>query len=196
MEVQQLRPGLWRWTGLHPEWKPSDGGPDGWEQEVGCVYAETEDAVVLFDPLAPPEDEERFWAALDRDVERLGRPVVVMVTCEWHERSAAVVAERYGAVRTVIPDGVEPIPVLPVEETLYWLPAYGALVAGDALIGVEGGGGVRLLPESWMEGRTTPDEMRALLASVLELPVELVLVSHGEPVLEGGRDALARALAG
>ncbi len=26
------------------------------------------------------------------------------------------------------------------------------------------------------------------------LPVELVLVSHGEPVLEGGADALKRAL--
>jgi hypothetical protein len=30
---------------------------------------------------------------------------------------------------------------------------------------------------------------------VLELPVELVLVSHGEPVLANGRAAVARALA-
>jgi hypothetical protein len=30
---------------------------------------------------------------------------------------------------------------------------------------------------------------------LLELPIERVLVSHGEPVLRGGHAALARALA-
>jgi len=34
------------------------------------------------------------------------------------------------------------------------------------------------------------EELRPLLA----LPIELVLVSHGEPVLEGGSEALARAI--
>ncbi len=194
MEVRKLRPGLWRWTGLHPDWTPAEGGPEGWEQEVGCVYAETQDAVVLIDPLVPPEDEERFWSALDRDVERVGQPVVALVTCEWHERSAEAFVERYGAVRSVIPDGVEPIPVEPMEETLFWLPQYGALVAGDVLVGADEGG-VRLLPESWMEGRTNPAEMRELLMPLLDLPVELVLVSHGEPVLEQGGAALAHALA-
>jgi hypothetical protein len=36
-----------------------------------------------------------------------------------------------------------------------------------------------------------PDALRPLL----DLPIELVLVSHGEPVFSGGRDALERALA-
>jgi hypothetical protein len=36
--------------------------------------------------------------------------------------------------------------------------------------------------------------MRAALEPLLELPIERILVSHGEPVLTGGRDALARAL--
>jgi hypothetical protein len=39
------------------------------------------------------------------------------------------------------------------------------------------------------------DGLRAALRPLLELPVESVLVSHGEPVLENGRDAIARALA-
>jgi hypothetical protein len=32
------------------------------------------------------------------------------------------------------------------------------------------------------------------LRPLLDLPVEMVLVSHGEPVLRDGRNALARAL--
>ena len=37
-------------------------------------------------------------------------------------------------------------------------------------------------------------ELRESLRPLLDLPVELVLVSHGEPVLENGREAIAAAL--
>jgi hypothetical protein len=40
----------------------------------------------------------------------------------------------------------------------------------------------------------TVNGLRVALRPLLELPIELVLVSHGKPVLEGGRDALERAL--
>src|SRR5437667_167472 len=117
MVVQQLGPGLWRWTGLHPDWTPDQGGPNGWEQEVGCVCS---------------------------------------------------------------------------EETILWIAEHGALVFGDVVLGAEGGG-VRLCPESWLEGGTHA-QLKAALRPLLDLPVERLLVSHGEPVLAGGRDALARAL--
>ncbi len=74
MEVTRLADGLWRWTALHPDWKPGDGGPDGWEQEVSCVYLEAPDHVVLVDPLVPGDERDRFFEALDRDVERARRP--------------------------------------------------------------------------------------------------------------------------
>ena len=45
MDVLEIAPGLWRWTGYHEEWK----------QNVGCVYCETQDGVVLVDPLVPPK---------------------------------------------------------------------------------------------------------------------------------------------
>src|SRR2546423_5774093 len=94
MEVQELRPGLWRWTAAHPEWEHAES----WGPEVGSVYAELPEAVVLVDPLVPADDaEERFWAALDRDVERLGRPVYVLLTVHWHERSVEAVLARYKA---------------------------------------------------------------------------------------------------
>ncbi|HEY9456357.1 MAG TPA: hypothetical protein VIQ56_00485, partial [Gaiella sp.] len=57
------------------------------------------------------------------------------------------------------------------------------------------GGGVRLCPESWLPSGVGHAELRTALAPLLELPVERVLVSHGVPVLAGGHDALAKALA-
>lgn len=186
MNVSELAPGLWRWTAPHPDWK---AGED-WEQEVGCVYYEAADATVLIDPLVPSE-QEPFSAALDRDVERRGLPVTILLTCESHERSAAELAERYHA-GDVPPDGVEPFVVGELEETLWWLPERMTLVVGDVLLG--GPDGVRVCPDSWLEGLASPAAIRAALRPLLDLPIERVLVSHGEPVLEHGRAALERAL--
>jgi glyoxylase-like metal-dependent hydrolase (beta-lactamase superfamily II) len=191
MRVQEVAPGLWRWTGLHPEWTPASAGPEGWDQEVGCVYYEGPDAVVLVDPLAPPEDEARFWAALDRDVERAGKPVRILLTVSWHDRSAEAVAKRYGAATDgPLPAGVEAHGAAAGEETVYRLPAHGALVFGDVVVGAEDG--VRLCPESWLEG--TLGQLKDELRPLLDFPIGRLLVSHGEPVLEGGQSALARAL--
>jgi hypothetical protein len=53
---------------------------------------------------------------------------------------------------------------------------------------------LRLCPERWL-GAGTHADLRALLRTLLELPVEHVLVSHGTPILSGGATALA-AVAG
>jgi hypothetical protein len=37
-------------------------------------------------------------------------------------------------------------------------------------------------------------QLRKALRPLLDLPVEMVLVSHGEPVLSSGREAIVRAL--
>jgi hypothetical protein len=114
VRVEKITDGLWYWTSLHPAWTPADGGPDGWEQEVGCVYYEAPGAAVLFDPLVPPEDADRFYAALDRDVARLGRPVRILLTVESHRRSSVELAERYGAVV----ESLRPLLELPVARAL------------------------------------------------------------------------------
>jgi glyoxylase-like metal-dependent hydrolase (beta-lactamase superfamily II) len=188
VSVDELAPGLWRWTAPHPEWREDAD----WERDVGCVYYEAPEATVLIDALVPPE-RERFFEALDRDVERRGLPVAIVVTCPWHERSSAELTERYGA-GTSAPPGVEPYVVLPeIEETVWWLPEHGALVPGDVLLGAPDG--VRVCPDDWLEDQVSPAAVRAELRRLLDLPVERVLLSHGEPVLEGGRSALERALA-
>ena len=194
MDVQMITEGLWRWTARHPDWAP---GKD-WPEDVGCVYYEAPQAVVLIDPLVPADEAERFWRALDRDVEGLGRPVVVLVTVGWHERSVDTVSSRYGA--TVwrhgdggpLPDGVRALPVEAAEETVFWLPEHAALVPGDVLLEEDG---LRLCPASWLPDGRTLDEVREALAPAPELPVERVLVSLGRPLLAGGSEALAATLA-
>ncbi|HTK23876.1 MAG TPA: MBL fold metallo-hydrolase [Gaiella sp.] len=210
MEVTRIADGLWRWSTYYGEWR----------EAVGSVYVEGDDAVVLVDPLVPEERDEagRFWRALDRDVKRAGARVHVLVTVFWHVRSAAAVARRYrgrihaaararapverrAGLRTTVfrpgdrlPASIEALPSGRATEVVFWLPAHAALVPGDVLLG-DGAGGIRLCPESWLPTGVGHADLREALAPLLELPVDRVLVSHGEPVLENGREAIARALA-
>jgi glyoxylase-like metal-dependent hydrolase (beta-lactamase superfamily II) len=200
MEVQELRPGLWRWTAAHPEWEHAET----WGPEVGSVYAELEEAVVVVDPLVPPDEEERFWSALDRDVKLAGRPLHVLLTVHWHERSVAAVLDRYHArlwrpeEKGDLPAGVQAEIVKGSDwvEALFFLEPHRALVAGDLLIGRDGG---VELPVAWFpkdEQEWARDELKPDLRKRLAaLPIELVLVSHGEPILENGAAAVVKALA-
>jgi hypothetical protein len=199
MDVQELRSGLWRWTASHPEWDHAEH----WGPDVGSVYAEVPGAVVLIDPLVPEDEEEKFWSTLDRDVERAARPVHVLLTVHWHERSVAAVLERYHATlwrpeeKGDLPAGVhaEVIKGSDWVEAMFFLEPHRALVVGDLLVGENGG---IELPVGWFpkgEQDWARDELKPMLRERLgALPVELVLVSHGEPVLGGGADALNRAL--
>ena len=201
MRLDELRPGLRRWTTHHPEWR----------QDVGSVAYEGPDELVLIDPLLVADD------ALDSLVARVAKPVSVLVTIFWHTRSAAAIAGRHGArvlgpsggkaaVRRraptmeafrpgdPLPGGVEAVATARSSEVVYWIPAHRAVVPGDALLGADDGG-VRLCPRGWLPESTTVEQLRTSLLPLLELPVTRVLVSHGEPVLRNGRAALEQALA-
>ena len=195
MDVHQLAPGLWRWTAAHPAWRP---GHD-WPREVGCVYVEAPDATVLVDPLVPADDEERFWSALDRDVERRALPVVVLLTCAWHRRSTDAVVDRYSG--RVWPDGA-PLPSDidaerfaegDWEEHVFVLRDHAALVFGD-VVEADETGRLRMPPNWWPADAPRTAQVRRELRRLLDRPIELVLVSHGSPVLADGHAALAQAL--
>jgi glyoxylase-like metal-dependent hydrolase (beta-lactamase superfamily II) len=206
VDIQELQPGLWRWTAPHPDWQPRAD----WEQEVGCVYYEAPDAVVLIDPLVPQDDDEdRFWQALDRDIDRADRPVAVLLTATWHARSTRAIVERYDArvyaqeqppgifavsdpFTEKLPGEIAAFAVPAAREAIYWLRQPRALVPGDTIVQDENG--VRLCPEPWLEGHTL-DELRADLRQLLELPVKLLLLSHGGPVESGAQETLARLVA-
>ena len=194
MALTEVAPGLRRWTAWHEEW----------QEDVGCLAVDTEDGLVLIDPLDPPRG--------------LGRPEHVLVTVFFHARStkAPHVWAHRSIVRRLANRGVEvtdaftgdePLPggmrsfqTARPGEVVYWLPRQRAVVAGDVLLGAgakprDTGAALRLCPERWL-GKATHDDLRDSLAPLLELPVSRVLVSHGQPVLRGGARALAAALAG
>jgi hypothetical protein len=52
-----------------------------------------------------------------------------------------------------------------------------------------------MCPESWLPEATGHGELAASLRPLLERPVERILLSHGDPVLEDALDALRNALA-
>jgi glyoxylase-like metal-dependent hydrolase (beta-lactamase superfamily II) len=197
---EEIRPGLWRWVAYHEEWK----------EEVGSVaLLGADERPILIDPLLP--------AGADELAGELSGPPHVLITIYYHARSTAEITERMPGARVWVPrraaaavrrrspvtdlfragdplpGGIEAFPTVRSSEVVFWLPAHRALVAGDVLLGSDGGE-LRLCPASWLPSGRTQEELGESLRPLLELPIELVLVSHGEPVLAGGREALAEAL--
>ena len=216
MKVEQIRPRLWRWTASHPDWTAEQGGDEGWEPEVSSYALVEADELVLIDPLVPADDEERFWRALDDDVEHHGPPQILL-TVFWHTRSAPTIAERYDGARVfapaakaeearervptvatyelgeTLPGGIEARGTEHRGEAVLWIPAHRALAAGDLFLGTEDGG-VRVVQDSWLRPGVTGEMIRDGLRPLLDLPVEVLLLTHGGPVLEDGRAKLKAAL--
>ncbi|HUH81220.1 MAG TPA: hypothetical protein VLZ06_07825 [Solirubrobacteraceae bacterium] len=201
MEAVEIVPGLYRWEAASPHWTPESD----WPQMVGSVLYELHEGAVLIDPQIPGEDREGFLAWLDDLLE--GRQVGILTTIRWHRRDRDELARRYvpghgedpyGAPGSrpwnEIPRDVSPRWLKGAGEIVFWLPGAATLVPGDSLVG-EGGGRLRVCPESWLEDVSVDRRgLAALLAALLELPCERILVSHGEPVLQEGRRALAQAV--
>ena len=198
--MEEIQPGLWTWTAPHPSWTPEAGGPDGWDEEVRSYAYDAGDVLVLFDPMSPPPEITETAA---------GRPVSVLLTVHWHQRSSIDLAVGLGATihapaekideveapalpyRMGEPGGIEPQPGGYPEEATLWIPSHRALVTGDVFLGREAG--VRVQPDSWISEGLTPAELRERLRPLLDLPIELLLPTHGDPV-DDGRQVLARAL--
>jgi hypothetical protein len=202
VDLVQLGRGLWRWTARHPAWRPgaAPDSPADWPAEVGCVACAAPGAFTLIDPLVPSGQEDRFWSTMDALIADHGEAVAVLTTIGFHRRSRDAFVARYGAntsrARANLPQGVESRPVRGAGEVMFWLTEHRALVPGDRILGGPDGG-LRLCPASWLgylRTGMTVEWLRDALRPLLELPIEMVLVSHGEPVLSGGRGALAAAI--
>jgi glyoxylase-like metal-dependent hydrolase (beta-lactamase superfamily II) len=199
VEIRDVAPGLWLWRREYPAWRPGVG----WGPVVASTCVQSAGEVVLVDPLAPEDPDDDLWTRLDETP-----PTTVAILKPDHVRSVDLFVRRYGArafgpylfFRHDIPE-TELEPVQPGSElpgglvalydgrgrmeTPLWLPEQRALVFADALTAPEGELTVWGTP--WHEERVLP-----ALRALLELPFELVIVSHGEPVHD--RAAFERAL--
>ena len=137
----------------------------------------TDDGVILFDPIEPPEE-------LTRD-----GLVEVVLTAEWHGRDAKKLGLPIRG--DDLPPQVTAQPAFfPGERTL-WIPAQNALIVGDSLPGAGA------IPDEWLNSdwaKGTRDDYNAKLRPLVDLPVELLLPTHGDPVTEDAGGALRRAL--
>jgi hypothetical protein len=50
--MRELRPGVWHWTAPHPQWTADQP----WPHEVSSYAIDDGSRVLLFDPLAVPEE--------------------------------------------------------------------------------------------------------------------------------------------
>jgi glyoxylase-like metal-dependent hydrolase (beta-lactamase superfamily II) len=195
--VREVQAGVWHWEAPHPDWKPETG--DGWGPEVSSYAIDDGERLLLIDPLAPPGEIDALAAA---------RKTAIVLTCAWHERDARGLVERLDAAVFVpqpeegdpidgrqlfsagdrLPVGVEAFPGEDTNDLVLWIESHRALAVGDTLVDL--GSGLEL-PEGWLPEGVTREQMLATLRPLLELPVELVLPTHGAPT---DRAALERAL--
>ena len=195
--MREVRNGLWHWEAPHPEWTPAN--PDGWGPEVSSYAIDDGERLLLIDPLASPSEIQEIAA---------GRKTAIVLTCAWHERDARSLVERLDAAVFVpqpeegdpiegrqafsagdrLPVGVEAFPGKEVNDLVLWIESRRALAVGDTL--VDRGQGLEL-PDTWLPEGVTREQVLEALRPLLELPVELVLPTHGAPT---DRAALERAL--
>jgi hypothetical protein len=138
--MEELAPGLWTWTGEHPEWTPELT----WGPEVRSYAVALEGMTVLIDPIAPAPPADG-----------------VLLTVPWHRRST----DELGLpVLDAPPPGIEARPAFFAEERAYWLPAHRAIVLGDAYM--DG----HTAPIEWAtDDPDAPKRLRALLDVPFEL---------------------------
>jgi glyoxylase-like metal-dependent hydrolase (beta-lactamase superfamily II) len=87
-----------------------------------------------------------------------------------------------------LPVGVEAFPGMEPNDLMLWVQSRGVIVVGDTLI--DRGNGLEF-PVDWADKGVPAERILEGLQPLLELPVELVLPTHGTP---GDRAVFERAL--
>ena len=186
-------------------WASSRGGcrrtrtgsqAEDWPEEVPVVRFETEHEVALIDPLLPPDD----------DFDPNGKQVRVLLTQGAHYRGTADFVERFGAsvwtppravwrkipnpaTTNELPAGIEAIELDgEPQQVVFFIREHATLVSGDVLAGR--GGRIRIFVDEADSERLLP-----VLDELCELPIERVIIPHGDLVLSGGAQRIREAVA-
>jgi hypothetical protein len=195
--LDEIAPGIWHWTARHPKI-----GID-----VSSYYLG--EPAVLIDPMSPP-------GVLDR-LAQLGPPREILLTNRHHFRDCATVVARFDCpVRASRPgmhefagdSRVQPfdfgdevaggavvayeVGAICPDETALHAPALRALAVADGVIHY--GDEISFVPDHYMDD--PPSTKRALKEAYRRLVDELdfthLLLAHGTPIVDKGRDELSR----
>jgi hypothetical protein len=213
-DPQQIADGLWRWTARHPEWHPGEFG-----SEVASFAIKAGDETVLVDPLLPPEPDAVF-ELIDGQLD--GR-LSILISIPYHVRSSEKIQRHFrgradatiwghpacrkrlqeqAGFRELAPGDELPAGIGAYaigkprgHETPLFVPSHAALVFGDAVAEVDGD--LRVWSDRRVDARVSSfyrDRFNPTLEPLLELDFDRVLVTHGQPVMSGGKSELRRAL--
>lgn len=218
--VHELPAGLWHWQATHPEWSPHQQPPqdvssyaidDGQRlllfdplavpDALLALAREREPVIVLTSPwherdtrallprldatlFAPPPDTaqdlmDKFGITAEQAGD--GSPDL-----EWLRQGGTSV-HWYGAGDR-LPVGIEAYEGREHNDLVLWIEHSRTVVAGDSL--ADFGTGLALTP--WLRQGVTREQLLGRLRPLLDLPVEIVLPTHGGAT---DRAALERALA-
>jgi hypothetical protein len=219
--MQKLTDRLWRWTARHPEWHPGEFGAEV-ASFAAVADGAAGDVLLLIDPLLPDDDAEAGSVLEGLDAQ-VGDRVAILISVPYHVRSSEELWRRYRKDADVSIHGhaaaanrlenrsafeeIEPGVPLPGgvtahsigkpkrHEMPFHVPSHDALVFGDAV--AEQGGSLKV----WATGKVDAkverfyrERFNPTLEPLLELPFDAVLVTHGQPLMEGGKQALKKAL--
>lgn len=180
------------------------------------------DALLLIDPLLP-EDQHAAAGVLEVLDAEVGDRVAIVISIPYHVRSSEEIWKRYDKDAQVTIHGhpaaakrltdrsafraIQPRETLPGGVTAHTigkprrfemplhLPSHDALVFGDAVVEIDGKLAVWATDkvDAKVE-RFYRERFNPTIERLLDLPFDAVLPTHGEPILEGGKLALKKAL--
>jgi glyoxylase-like metal-dependent hydrolase (beta-lactamase superfamily II) len=193
--VEELASGLWHWTARHPRIPTL----------VSSYYLV--EPRVLFDPLIPAEGLDWF--------EQHGAPEHILLSNRHHDRQSWRLREAFGCTIHCISNGLYELegrgPAEPFEfgdelpggvvahevdaicpdETALYIPSHRAVVCADGVIRSHPSGRLAFVADHLMDDpERTKEQLRAAYRRLLDLDFELLLLAHGEPVVEGAKDQL------
>ena len=201
--MREIAAGIWHWTARH----------EGIGQRVSSYYVQP--AAALIDPMEPEEGVEWFAG-------RECSPARVLLTNRHHLRHSARFRERFGCevlcskpglhefdddegVRgfsfgemvaphiTALEVGV----ICPDETALHVAVGEGAMALADGAIAA-GSGSLQFVPDELLgdDPADVKAGLRSALAGLLDHDFQHLLLAHGDPIVAGGRAALARFVRG
>ncbi len=198
--MREIAPGLWHWTARH----------DHIASDVSSYYLLPER--VAIDAMIPSEGIA--WFA------QHGAPEHVLLSNRHHDRDAWRLQAEFGCTVHCVENGlyelegrgsavgfafgdqlpggvvVHEVDAICPDETALHLPGYRALACADGVVRDRADGRLKFVPDWLMDDpEHTMEDLRAAYRRLVELDFDLLLLAHGEPIVDGGREAL-RAFAG
>lgn len=193
--MEEVAPGIMHWTALHPHIK------------VDVHSYAVRGPGVLIDPMLPPVGGAEALTEFD--------PQMVVLTNRHHTRDAAAVAERFGIPVRVSAPGVEEASshvlvtpfdwneqlapgvtaldvgaICPDESAIHFADAR-ALACADGVVRFTGELG--FVPDFLLgdDPEAVKDGLRTAYRRLLDLEFDHLLLAHGAPIVDNGREALA-----